>query len=60
MFVSGWFRTRAFGEAYARISSSLQSMAERGYNPLVAIRIALTDNAVETLRQYYGPTPKGA
>ena len=39
--VSGCFRTQAFGEYYARISSYLQSMAALGYNPLVAIQIAL-------------------
>ena len=58
--VSGCFRTRAFGEAYARISSYLQSMAELGYNPLVAIQIALAGNAVETLKQHYGPIPTDA
>ena len=58
--VSGCFRTQAFGEAYARISSYLQSMAALGCNPLVANQIALAGNAVETLKQRYGPIPKGA
>ena len=33
--------TRKYAEAYCRISSYLQSMANQGYNPLVAIQIAL-------------------
>ena len=33
--------TRKYAEAYCRISSYLQSMAYQGYNPLVAIQIAL-------------------
>ena len=33
--VSGCFRTRTYAEAYCRISSYLQSMANQGYNPLV-------------------------
>ena len=57
MKVSGCFRTLAYGEAYARISSYLQSMQALGYNPLVAIQIALAGNAVATLEQHYGPTP---
>ncbi len=40
--VSGCFRTRQFAEAYYRISSDLQTMANRGYNPLVAIQMALS------------------
>ena len=39
--VSGCFRTRVHAEAYCRISSYLQTMAHRGYNPLVAIQMAL-------------------
>ena len=35
MKVTGCFRTPANGEAFARISSYLQSMAALGYNPLV-------------------------
>ena len=31
--VSGCFRTRKYAEAYCRISSYLQSMANQGYNP---------------------------
>ena len=58
--VSGGFRTLAYGEDYARISSYLQSMAALGYNPLVAIKIALADNAVATFEQHYGPIPTHA
>ncbi len=55
--VSGCFRTTAYGEAYARSSAYLQSMAALGYSPLVAIQIALDGRAVDTLSQHYGPTP---
>lgn len=47
--VSGCFRTRKYAEAYCRISSYLQSMANQGYNPLVAIQIALAGDAVKNL-----------
>jgi transposase len=40
--VSGCFRTTTFAEAYCRISSYLQTMATKGYNPLVAIQLALS------------------
>jgi transposase len=40
--VSGCFRTRQYAEAYCRISSYLQTMAYRGYNPLVAIQMAMS------------------
>jgi transposase len=40
--VSGCFRTRRYAEAYCRISSYLQTMANRGYGPLVAIQMALS------------------
>jgi len=40
--VSGCFRKREYAEAYCRISSYLQTMANRGYNPLVAIQMALS------------------
>ena len=39
--VSGCFRTRAYAEAYCRISSYLQTMTNQGYNPLIAIQLAL-------------------
>ena len=40
--VSGCFRKPEFAQAYCRISSYLQTMANRGYNPLVAIQMALS------------------
>jgi transposase len=40
--VSGCFRSRDYAEAYCRISSYLQTMSNRGYNPLVAIQMALS------------------
>ena len=40
--VSGCFRTKKFAEAYCRISSYLQTMANTGYNPLVAIQMAFS------------------
>lgn len=40
--VSGCFRKPQFAQAYCRISSYLQTMANRGYNPLVAIQLALS------------------
>ena len=36
------FRTSQYAEAYCRISSYLQTMANQGYNPLVAIQLALS------------------
>jgi transposase len=39
--VSGCFRTVHYAEAYCRISSYLQTMANQGYNPLIAIQMAL-------------------
>ena len=47
--VSGCFRTRKYAEAWCRISSYLQSAAAQGYNPLVAIQIALAGNALDML-----------
>jgi len=40
--VSGCFRVRKYAEAYCRISSYLQTMSNRGYNPLIAIQMALS------------------
>lgn len=39
--VSGCFRSELFAQAYCRISSYLQTMANRGFNPLIAIQMAL-------------------
>ncbi len=43
--VSGCFRSEDYAQAYCRQSSYLQSMANRGHNPLIAIQIALAGNA---------------
>jgi transposase len=40
--VAGCFRTFQYAQAYCRISSYLQTMANRGYNPLIAIQMALS------------------
>ncbi len=40
--ISGCFRTRTYAEAFCRISSYLQTMANQGYNSLVAIQMALS------------------
>jgi hypothetical protein len=40
--VSGWFRQERYAHAYCRISSYLQTMANQGVNPLVAIQMALS------------------
>lgn len=46
--VSGCFRNSIYAEAYCRISSYLQTMANKGYNPLLAIQMALAgENAWE-------------
>ena len=43
--VSGCFRLEIYARAYCRISSYLQTMANKGYNPLIAIQIALAGDA---------------
>lgn len=40
--VSGCFRTEKYAKAYCRISSFLQTMKNKGVNPLVAISMALS------------------
>ena len=58
--VSGCFRTQPHAEAWCRISSYLTSMAALGYNPLVAIQIALAGNAAKMVKSHHGQnTPKG-
>ena len=47
--VSGCFRTEIYALAYCRISSYLQTMASKGYNPLIAIQLALTGE-LESIR----------
>ncbi len=39
--VSGCFRSELYAKAYCRISSYLQTMANKGHNPLIAIQMAL-------------------
>jgi transposase len=39
--VSGCFRTEFYAKAYCRISSYIQTMIAKGYNPLIAIKLAL-------------------
>ena len=41
--VSGCFRKADFANAYCRISSYLQTMSAKGYNPLAAIEMALNN-----------------
>ena len=43
--VSGCFRSEDYAHAYCRISSYIQTMANKGYNPLIAIQIALAGQA---------------
>lgn len=40
--VSGCFRNSDYADAYCRISSYLQTMANKGHNPLIAIQMALS------------------
>ena len=49
--VSGCFRTVSFAHASCRISSYLQTMAALGYNPQIAITIALNGKALDCLNQ---------
>ncbi len=45
--VSGCFRNVEYAHAYCRISSYIQTMGNRGYNPLIAIQMALAGNIDE-------------
>lgn len=49
--VSGCFRAEEYAHAYCRISSYLQTMANHGYNPLIAIQMALAGNALAIGRE---------
>lgn len=40
--ISGSFRKELFAKAYCRISSYLQTMANKGHNPLIAIQMAFS------------------
>lgn len=42
--ISGCFRNELYAKAYCRISSYLQTRATQGYNPLIAIQMALDGN----------------
>src|SRR3990167_6921525 len=44
--VSGCFRKELYAKAYCRISSYLQTMANKGHNPLIAIQMALSGEIV--------------
>jgi transposase len=44
--VSGCFRTEIYAKAYCRISSYLQTMTAKGFNPLIAIQMALANEFV--------------
>jgi transposase len=44
--VSGCFRTELYAKAYCRISSYLQTMSNKGYNPLIAIQMALANEFI--------------
>lgn len=44
--VSGCFRKELYATAYCRISSYLQTMANKGHNPLIAIQMALAGEFV--------------
>jgi hypothetical protein len=44
--VSGCFRTEIYAKAYCRISSYLQTMSAKGYNPLIAIQMAFAGEFV--------------
>ncbi len=39
--ISGCFRNELYAKAYCRISSYLQTMGNKGYNPLIAVQMAL-------------------
>lgn len=45
--VSGCFRSEVYAKAYCRISSYLQTMANKGINPLIAIQMALNGEIAE-------------
>ena len=49
--VSGCFRTLKYAQAYCRILSYLQTMANKGYNPLIATQIALAGKIEDVGRE---------
>jgi transposase len=46
--VSGCFRVERYAKAYCRISSYIQTMANQGHNPLIAIQMALSGEIYRT------------
>ena len=50
--VSGCFRTEFYAHAWCLISSYLDSAKALGYNPHVAIQIALDGNAVDMIKEH--------
>ena len=50
--VSGCFRTEFYAQAWCRISSYLDSMKALGYNPHVAIQIALAGIAADMIKRH--------
>ena len=46
------FQTERYAHAWRRISSYLDSMKALGYNPHVAIRIALAGNAADMIKHH--------
>ena len=50
--VSGCFRTEHYAHAWCWITSYLDSMGALGYNPLVAIQIALAGNAADMIKHH--------
>ena len=50
--VSGCFRTEHYAHAWCRITRYLDSMGALGYNPLVAIQIALAGNSTDMIKHH--------
>jgi transposase len=44
--VCGCFRKEFYGKAYCRISSYIQTMANKGHNALIAIQMALPNKSI--------------
>ncbi len=45
--VSGCFRSEHYAQAFCRVSSYIQTMQNKGYNPLLAIQIAFAGQAAD-------------
>ena len=58
MKVSGRLRTRLHAEAWCRISSCPSSLAAPGYNPIVAIQIALAGKATDMIKIHHAQTAR--